>query len=554
MKKTWRTLVSLIAALCMVLSMTAMADAALSPLGEYPLCAEKQEITVFTYEQGLDFETNWVTKWYEEKTNVHVNWSINGAEQFIEKLNLALASEDAIDVIICGGYSGTSVTASNLLKYANQGLILPLEELIENNTVYAKQRLEENDGWRETLTTPSGHIYSFPTLNECYHCMYYGKMWVNQEWLKNLGLENPTTTEEFRDMLIAFRDQDANGNGDPTDEIPMMGAIDNFGSRIDTYLMSAFIYDDGGDRLFMEDGKVVAAYMQDEFREGLAYIHGLYEEDLIYKDSFTQSRATRNQINSQKYESTVGAMGNIHHGIGNRGEGEPVRWMEYEPIAPLVGPDGLQITRYDYYNKFKADYTGLVPATCSNPELVVRWMDWMLSDEGTRMVLNGGENIGWAAADEGSHGVDGRPATWKPLILAEEDEYYKNYSWYQCFPNYNSSDARLGQQQPEDMYAQDETGLEKFLYTFSKQNYEPYGAPIDMLVPPLWYSDEAISEMAMLTTDINTYVEEAIARFIIGDLDVETDWDSFQNELKALGVDRYLEIIQETYDASAFAK
>ena len=37
----------------------------------------------------------------------------------------------------------------------------------------------------------------------------------------------PTTTEELREVLRAFKEQDANGNGDPNDEIPLSGSPEN---------------------------------------------------------------------------------------------------------------------------------------------------------------------------------------------------------------------------------------------------------------------------------------------------------------------------------------
>ena len=57
----------------------------------------------------------------------------------------------------------------------------------------------------------------------------------------------------------------------------------------------------------------------------------------------------------------------------------------------------------------------------------------------------------------------------------------------------------------------------------------------------------------MLQTNINTYVEESIAQFLVGQKDVEADWDAYLAELQNMRLDRYLEIIQNTYDASAFS-
>ncbi|MFV0401057.1 MAG: extracellular solute-binding protein [Oscillospiraceae bacterium] len=526
-------------------------------LGTFPIVNEKQNIIVYLASSMPEFnpDTNWMTGYYEEKTNVSVTWNLSNIDQFKEKLNLAFAGGEKIDLVVAGGHNSTAYSMTDVLKMAEQGVVLPIEDLIENNSIYFKQRLGEVDGWKDILTTPDGHVYTLPTLNECYHCMYYGKMWVNQEWLKNVGLENPTTTEEFKDMLIAFRDQDANGNGNPNDEIPMMGAIDSYGAKIDTFLMSAFIYDDGENRLYLDNGTVTPAFVQPEFQEGLRYLNDLFNEGLIYKESFTQTREVRNKLNSQNYESIAGAMPNIHHGIGNRETGEPARWIEYEPIAPLVGPDGLQITRYNYYDKFQVDKpAGFIPDTCENPELVIRWLDWFMSDEGTVMLLRGEEGLGWEQPDAGATGVDGSPATYKKIVLEPGDDYYNNLIWGQAFPNYNTAASRLGEQQPDDMLAEDGSGLEKFLYVKSKENYAPYAIAVDQLIPPMYYDTELVGEVAQLTTNINTYVEESIAKFIIGDMNVDTDWEKYLNELNNLGLPRYLEIIQQTYDSSSFSQ
>lgn len=526
----------------------------LNELGQFPLVKEKETINVFThdYGAGADLETCYMTKYYEDLTNVAVKWTMIPEEQFHERLNLALSGADEIDAVISGGRGATVITMSNLLKYANQGLILPIDELIENDSVYFKMRLGQYEGWREAISSPEGNMYMFPSLNECFHCMYYGKMLINQEFLKNVGLENPTTIDEFYEMLVAFKEQDANGNGDPNDEIPMMSAIGSFGVKIDTFLMSAFIFSDGENRLFLDNGRVVAAFAQPEFREGLKYLNKLYEEDLIYKESFTQTSTTASQLNSQKYESIVGARPHPHYNIGNRSEGEPVRWIEYVPIKPLVGPNGLQITRYDYYAKFNTS-AGILPATCKNPQLVIRWLDWLMSDEGSMLNLHGIEGISWEAADPGSKGVDGKPAIFKKIEMDPEHELYGNISWGQRFPNFNTGEMRLGLQQPDDMLEEDGSGLEAYLYKYSYENYAPYGTPIDMIIPPLFYSDEIISEQAMLTTDINTHVEESIARFIVGDRNLDTEWDTYLNELDALGLKGYLQNIQDTYDKSPFA-
>ncbi|MDR2071739.1 MAG: extracellular solute-binding protein [Treponema sp.] len=465
-------------------------------LGTYPIVKQKETITVVVGDGSSTFngDTNWMTKFYEDKTNVHVNWIVAPLEQFKERVNLALASADPIDVVIAANSAYTAYTMVEQSKFAEQKVILPLNEYIENDTVNLKQRLGEVELWREVLTLPNGNIYALPTLNDCYHCRYYGKMWVNKEFLKNLNLQVPGTPEEFRRMLLAFKNRDANGNGDPNDEIPMMGAIDNFGARIDTFLVSAFVYDDGGDRLYLENGKVTAAFTRPEFQEGLRYLHGLFSEGLIAKDSFTASRQVRHQLNSGKYESVIGAIPNIHHGnLGNREDykttGQPVRWLDYEPIPPLKGPKGLQVTRYDYYQKFMtSESAGFLPATCRNPALVMRWLDWFYTDEGNIILRNGEKGMGWTDADPGATGPGGLPAKIKSLTLDPSHPYYGNASWGARFPNFSTYEFRNLSQTAADMLAPDGSGLERFLEVKSRDNYAPYAQDIHKLLPPMYYS------------------------------------------------------------------
>jgi putative aldouronate transport system substrate-binding protein len=84
----------------------------------------------------------------------------------------------------------------------------------------------------------------------------------------------------------------------------------------------------------------------------------------------------------------------------------------------------------------------------------------------------------------------------------------------------------------------------------------PYGAPVSMLIPPLdiYIPLDDLSTKARIQGDINTYVNECIAKFTTGAMNIETDWERFQGELKNLGIDRLLSMIQTAYDASAFAK
>ncbi|GAB4000577.1 hypothetical protein GCM10029992_32920 [Glycomyces albus] len=94
-----------------------------------------------------------------------------------------------------------------------------LDDLIGENTPNLVDAFEKEPGFEELATSPDGNIWGIPAWNDCYHCSYPSKLWMNSAWLDEVGLEQPTTPEELRTVLEAFKTQDPNGNGE-ADEIP----------------------------------------------------------------------------------------------------------------------------------------------------------------------------------------------------------------------------------------------------------------------------------------------------------------------------------------------
>ena len=146
----------------------------------------------------------------KKQTNVDVELRLFPYETATERLNLDLNSGDYADVI-----AGWTLSDNLILNYGvNQGVFVPLEEYFEKSCPKITEILNLK-GVREKMTAPDGHIYSIPYVVEDDLVGY--TPYINGQWLENLGLEMPTTTDEFEAVLQAFKDQDANGNGDTTD-------------------------------------------------------------------------------------------------------------------------------------------------------------------------------------------------------------------------------------------------------------------------------------------------------------------------------------------------
>ena len=179
-----------------------------------------------------------------------------------------------------------------------------------------------------------------PFWEECYHCSMAMKMWINTEWLKAVGMEMPTTTEEFEKVLVAFRDQDPNGNG-KKDEIPLTGFIKSWNGEPWNFLMNAFIYNTGtgSDYTYIDGDKVAFAPIQPEWKEGLKYIKSLYDQGLYDPQAFTQNADQFKNL-ALGEDEVVGVYAAGHLGMGMDPWVNLERANKYEPVLPLKGPAG----------------------------------------------------------------------------------------------------------------------------------------------------------------------------------------------------------------------
>lgn len=109
--------------------------------------------------------------------------------------------------------------------------------------------------------------------------------WLNKKWMDNLGLEEPRNLEELNIALKAFKEQDANGNGDPNDEIPMICTEVCTSELILTYADYAY---DIQTKTAVIDGKLTYIPTSDKFKEYVTFISRLYQYGLLDKNSFTQ--------------------------------------------------------------------------------------------------------------------------------------------------------------------------------------------------------------------------------------------------------------------------
>jgi putative aldouronate transport system substrate-binding protein len=502
----------------------------MTPPGVFPIVEESVTLRVFVAPEPWigDFSENKVTKWYEDKTNVHIEWMQVGRDDASEKINLMLASQtDLPDVFMTG------MSQQQQITYGAQGVFIPLNDYIENLGIGIKKVFEYDPLVEGMITAPDGNIYGLPEYNECYHCDFAQRMWINQKWLDRLGLKTPETTDDLYDVLVAFRDNDPNGNG-KKDEVPL--AVPNcWEGSLAGFLMNPFIYRHSmySVALKLEDDKFSCVSIEPGWKEGLKYLRKLYSEGLVDNECFTSDTDHVRKLAESEDGCRVGLVpaGSLCFVDKTRPTKE-----EFVPLSPLEGPTGLRQTP-----QYPTSCGGcfFITNACKTPEVAFRWGDGMYTDDPVESLPWGGEEgVDWERAKEGDVGLDGSPAVYVPILPYGEPH---NSHWGQPHPAITTNEKRFGQAVPVG-----EWDHEKVLYDARKDYYEMY-AP-KQVIPPLFHAEDVLEELGELSTTLNEYQDECTAQFITGGMDIDNEWDKYVEEMKNIGIDRYVQIIQETYD------
>lgn len=524
--------------------------------GEFPIVNEPVTLTVLAPQDGENSRyDNLQTKELEELTGIHLEWVIAADSDIKTKLNLLLSSGEAPDIIMMGVGNSNRLDKATVASLGNQGLIIPLNEYYDTVSVGYKAAFEELPGLRDFITTPDGNIYDLPNVDGSLHVQYNMKCWINTQWLDNLGLQMPTTTEEFYNVLKAFKEKDANGNGDPNDEIPLSAVTSGAGTQIDGFLMNPFQLTPETNRLYVENGVVTYSPVQDDYKEGLKFLQKLYKEGLLNPESFTQDKNHQVEVNESGDEPVIGCFLAQRPGYACDLSTEPYskKWEQYQSLAPLKGPDGTAVAAWNPYVMYQ---TGMVfiSSQCKEPEAAFRLIDYLATTEGTYRSAFGVEGEDWRVAEAGELGLDGKQALVTTLPGARGTA--ENVSWNQLAGLVRTPEICAGVTTNPDPYAEGVKpldGRQVVMYQGSIE-HEKVRQDLASVMPDLFTEDQYINELAQLKTAVTDCTKEYIVAFITGSKDIDKDWDSYKAALESNGLSRYLEILQLTYDASAFAQ
>lgn len=331
-----------------------------------------------------DYSTNYYVRWLEEKTNTKIEFMVVKQRQSTEYLDSLFESDVNVDAVLFGG--DFTLSSEELSDYADKGFVL---ELPSGEYCFNNYGTSKTDG--------AGQV-----------------MWINTDWLSELSLSIPTTTEELHDVLLCFRDNDPNKNG-KADEIPLIGSLDSYSLNPCEFILNAFVYNDPyNTRFFVKESKECFVPSTDEFLGGLSYLKELYDEKLLDNRLFEYSKSELEEIINSPI-SMVGAfttdsISDVYY------RGNPEIMARYIHVPPLTGPSGEKNALYVEKNP---EIGAIIPAKAKNREAAIKVLEMMETPEASLIARFGEEHVDWEYADGSDVSIYGTPAT----IVT------KNYIW-----------------------------------------------------------------------------------------------------------------------------
>ena len=465
-----------------------------------------------------------------EETGITIEWTELAAGTAAERIPLMLSSGDLPDVF------WAALSDAQVLQ--NESNLFAMEDYMEDfapNSLATYEQLGVD--WKEIATTPSGHIFGFLGRYESlYENTGDGIQIINKAWLDKVGMDVPTTLDEFTEVLRAFKEKDPNGNGQ-ADEIPYCFSEDMWCAYATNTMGWWGIGDGAGSDTTSSkstrDGKVTGSVNTDEYRQYLEYTHSLYAEGLMDQEGFSQNT----EVFSTKIKS--GQVGTYFcwTGLEYLTSEQAEDWVVMPPIQAIEGVDPIANGEVDRSTIQKNKW--VITTSCEHPEAAMRLWDYQARDVESKMTVAMGEKGElWDEYEDGSGYYFVVPEDTTPEFTFEHMKY--------TYGVVNDSPLLTKEETPKN---DGEISPSAALRDSMVDQVDEYFLPKEDQLPQIYVSTEAIDQRTFIETDLFAYIKEFRAQAIMNGF-TDDEWNNYVSQLDAYGYQDWLQWYQDMMDGT----
>lgn len=437
-------------------------------------------ITVSMYDRGNippeigTVDNNLWTKWINEKMSVKYvpvpRW------ESIPKFNSLLAAGDAPNLIL-------EYDAAFRNQLYAQKQIMPIDDMIENYSKDYKELLEKFPLLRTLGTKSDGKLYEFGRVLGYIPGSF---LFIRQDWLDKLKLAMPQTADEAYAVMKAFATQDPDGNG----------KADTFGTNLSGSQWIDVMFQNTG--LVVEDGALVKDW--ERVAAATAYKKKLFDDGLVDKDFMTDSKGEKALQDFLQGKTGIFAyLGNVVQVYNN-----------YETLlksSPDANLKVIAIPRSEF-GQFSPGFnppiqmTGVVNINTKDQEAVMKYVDFMSSEETAHTLKYGTEGVHYKLED-------GKEVT------LDKDKYDKEVSWLGDF-------RMLGGQHTINEYTKyladldQSKAFDKEVYDMLQQAFDLYISKDRPMANILLYAPGVPDDIQFIASNAEKPVSDLWSKAVVG--------------------------------------
>lgn len=507
--KSRNQIVSLI--VCLSLMLTAMA---LPAMAEEPF-----ELTVLTMRWGDHGDTFTDNQWLKDaqaKLGVKIVWQVVSSNDWPEQRGIMFAGGELPDIFI------GNQTVRDADVTGNRAYFLELTDIVNQYMPNYQHALEAIPAMKKIATEADGTMYSFAKIQPARPTVR-NQLIINKQWLDTLKLEIPTNVEELKSVMLAFKENDPNGNG-VADEIP----YSHNGDIPSDWLSPFGVTDINETMMSITSGDPFFWPTSEKYKEGIAWTRELYEMGLIDPEIFTQDWS---MLTGKWLNEAVPIVGMSYQWTPDAVFGQ---WSsQYAAIPPIKDMDGNAYSSGDPDGIFAImNNEAHITTQCENVEMAAKWLDEFYTSEASIQNFWGAIGTVITKNEDGTYTLNDPPEG------VSADAWY----WEQSLRDFGPKFVEPGF---NEKLLLDPTAGDGFKLEIAKMAADYVTKPF----PNLKYTAEENDELALLSTDIAGYCQQMRAKWVTeGGIDEE--WDEYITQLNAMGLERFVELRMAAYNRS----
>jgi len=291
---------------------------------------------------------NVVVQEFEKRTNTDLNITWVSPNSYGDKVNVTLASGDMPDLMLVD-----DAFSAQLRTMVQQGAFWDLTPYLDD---YPNLKKFPEESWINTKQA-DGKNYGIPRVRPVDGGSF---LFLRKDWLDNLNMDVPQTTDELYETLRAFTQDDPDGNG-----------------------QNAFTQNNGDWKDV--DGKLVNVNLMPEMREALEWLSNAYADGLISEDlAVLKESQTKDQLNAGR----AGASQNTVEAAWEPTEAQRKSNPDAD-FLPLVSMNGYVNKDGGFFGMF------LIPKSVPEDKMkkLLELMDYGASEEGGTLASYGLEGV-----------------------------------------------------------------------------------------------------------------------------------------------------------------